>query len=184
MDQKTNVGKVIHELRKAKGLSVKDLAQASRISSSMLSQLERGNANPSINTLREIAGVLEVPLFRLFLEENDGTEFVVRADSRRRVQVNSGSISYELLTPDLNGDIEFATLTLASGEKSSLVSLSHRGEEVSYVEQGSLLVHVESHTFELNQGDSIRIPANAKHFWENISSADATVIFAITPPSF
>lgn len=184
MDGKTNVGYVIHELRKAKGLSVKDLAQASNISSSMLSQLERGNANPSINTLREIAAVLEVPLFRLFMEDTNGTDMVVRADSRRRVQMNSGSISYELLTPDLNGDIEFATLTLSSGERSSMVSLSHRGEEVSYVEQGSLLVHVESHTIELNKGDSIRIPANAKHYWENISSADATVIFAITPPSF
>lgn len=184
MDNKSTVGSVIHELRKAKGLSVKDLAQASNISSSMLSQLERGNANPSINTLREIASVLDVPLFRLFMEESNDTDMVVRANSRRRVQLDSDSISYELLTPNLNGDIEFATLTLASGQKSSLIPLSHRGEEVSYIEQGSLIVHVESHTIELNKGDSIRIPANAKHYWENISTADATVIFAITPPSF
>ena len=62
MNKEINVGITIKNIRKAKKLLLKDVALKCGISSSMLSQIEKGNANPSLNTIKSIAQVLEVPL--------------------------------------------------------------------------------------------------------------------------
>lgn len=185
MYSEINVGGIIQEFRKQKGLSVKELAAKAEISSSMLSQLERGFANPSISTLRAIANVLEVPLFKFFMEETDASELVVYADKRKRLPTyeNEG-ITYELLTPTISGDIEFALLTLEPGCQSSSTPLSHTSEEVAFVQKGELRIHINSNIIDLHEGDSIRIPPNTEHYWENVSSSVSTTIFAITPPTF
>ena len=56
------LGKKIKEARERLGLSIKDLATKVDVSSSLLSQIERDLANPSLNTLRSIAAQLEVSL--------------------------------------------------------------------------------------------------------------------------
>ena len=74
MNKEINVGITIKNIRKAKKLLLKDVALKCGISSSMLSQIEKGNANPSLNTIKSIAQVLEVPLFKFFIDsekEND-----------------------------------------------------------------------------------------------------------------
>ena len=66
--EEIDIGKKIKDVRKNKGLSIKDVAKKAGISSSMLSQIERGLANPSINTLKLITHILEIPMFTLFLK--------------------------------------------------------------------------------------------------------------------
>lgn len=60
----------IKEYRIAKNLTIKELAEKANITSSMLSQIERGLANPSINTLKLIAQALDTPLFKFFIEDH------------------------------------------------------------------------------------------------------------------
>lgn len=180
-----NVGTNIQRYRKQQMMSLKELAQKAEISSSMLSQLERGLANPSISTLRSIADVLEVPLFKLFYEETLIQEMVVRSDRRKRIaNYENDGVTYELLTPDLNGDIEYAMMTLPAHCVSSITLHSHKGEEVAFVEKGTLQVVLEEDSVSLDKGDSIRILPNTMHRWENQSDFEAVVIFAMTPPTF
>mgnify|MGYP000041943461 CR=1 FL=1 len=76
MNKEINVGITIKNIRKAKKLLLKDVALKCGISSSMLSQIEKGNANPSLNTIKSIAQVLEVPLFKFFIDsEKENYEF-------------------------------------------------------------------------------------------------------------
>lgn len=56
-----NIGKKVKELREYKELSMRELAKMAEITPSMLSQIERGLANPSIQTLKLLAKALEVP---------------------------------------------------------------------------------------------------------------------------
>lgn len=79
-----NIGKIITHLRKKKNMNLKDLSLATGTTSSMLSQIERGLANPSINTLKTIARVLDVPLFTFFMEEEQQERLVVRPEERKR----------------------------------------------------------------------------------------------------
>ena len=69
-----NVGGKIKELRVQKAMSAKELASSAGISFGMLSQLEKGSTQGSVETLRKIAKVLDVTLAFLFTNSNE--EFV------------------------------------------------------------------------------------------------------------
>jgi transcriptional regulator with XRE-family HTH domain len=59
------LGRAIRELRKKKGATQEDLAKDAGLSRNMLSQIERGEGNPSWVTLRGIAAALGVPVSEL-----------------------------------------------------------------------------------------------------------------------
>ncbi|MGL6108054.1 helix-turn-helix domain-containing protein [Romboutsia sp.] len=180
-----NVSQNILKYRKSKNLTIKDLASLSGVTSSLLSQIEKGTANPSLNTIKSIASVLEVPLFNFFVSDINTKDLVVRADSRKKMTFpESDSFSYELLSPNLNGSIEFMMMKIPQNAHSSDELMDHKGEEVAYVTKGSVHLYLMNDVILLNTGDSIKIPPHAKHKWVNEFSNEAEVVFAVTPPSF
>ena len=180
-----NIGSKIREFRLSKGLSLKALAETAGVSSSLLSQIEKGSANPSINTIKNIADVLETPLFLFFKEEAPKDNFIVRKKERRAMSFSKGKEnSYELLTPDLSGDIEFMILKLNPGAEASVKRREHRGEEEAYILEGSVKLYLEGDDFILHEGDSARINSYMKHRWKNEGKEGAKIIFAINPPCF
>lgn len=66
-----SLGKKIQSIRAAKGMSVRKAAGLAEITPSMLSQIENDQVNPSINTLRTLASILDTPLYMLFQEEEN-----------------------------------------------------------------------------------------------------------------
>ena len=67
---KTNLGKKIKDVRKAKGLTQAELA-GNKITRNMLSGIENGTTNPSLDTLEYIADGLGVPVSYLISEDDD-----------------------------------------------------------------------------------------------------------------
>ena len=65
------IGQTIRDFRNNKGMTLGELAAKVNVSSSLISQLERGGVNLSISLLKSIADALEVPLFSLFDKEED-----------------------------------------------------------------------------------------------------------------
>ena len=64
-----NIGEKIAQYRKSKDLSIRELAKMADVTPSLLSQIERGLANPSVNSLKSIANALNAPLFTFFTSE-------------------------------------------------------------------------------------------------------------------
>jgi len=64
MMEALHTGKVIKQIRLQKKYSVRKVAAMAGITASMLSQIENEQTNPSLNTLRSIAQVLEEPLYK------------------------------------------------------------------------------------------------------------------------
>ncbi|MBI6871953.1 helix-turn-helix domain-containing protein [Clostridium aciditolerans] len=180
-----NVGEKISEYRKAKNLSIRDLAKLTNVTPSLLSQIERGLANPSLNTLKVIAKILEIPLFAFFVTPLNTKELVVRSDKRKKMILpENKNVAYELLSPDLSGAIEFALMKLTPNSNSSEELMEHEGEEVAFVIEGKLNLYIDSNVIVLDTGDSVRIPRGMKHKWENSYKENGAIVFAITPPSF
>jgi transcriptional regulator with XRE-family HTH domain len=70
-----NVGARIREHRKAKGLSQVELGQKVGLSQKTITNYERGEREPSLDTLRDLAKALEVPFERLVvLDEGKKSE--------------------------------------------------------------------------------------------------------------
>lgn len=194
-DDATALGRKIRDLRTRAGLTLDDLANAAGVSRSQISQIERGVAGPSLSTLRGIAYAIGVPMAALFLDSGDvGTvaaqpesAFVVRAAKRKKMHARRSRVEYELLTPDVNRQVEFLLGELGPGssvppEQGAFVA--HEGEENVYVESGSVVFLLGAQELALGPGDSISFDCTVPHRVENRSGQAARMIIAITPPTF
>ena len=187
------VGRKIRARRQQAGLTLQRLASAVGVSPSLISQVERGRASPSITTLRRIAAALEVPIAALFLGdqapspgETDrmGKRLVVRRPERKRLHVPRSKIGYELLTPDLNRKVEFLWIQYEPGSVTHPAPMAHPGEENAVCLEGSVVVTIDGQDFVLNKGDSISFDSGRPHRVENRTNKRAVLVSAITPPSF
>ena len=82
-----DISRNITEYRKSKNLTIKELANLTGVTPSLLSQIEKGTSNPSINTLKQISKALDIPLFNFFINDNPTENLVVRKDSRKKNNV-------------------------------------------------------------------------------------------------
>ena len=182
--EEINIGAKVQEYRQMRQYSLRELAARAQMTPSMLSQIENNGTNPSINTLKNLAAALEVPMFKFFQTDQIGESLIVRKGNYMQVGSAKDGVIYELLTPDLSGSIEFCRMEIPPESVTAAAKKAHTGEEVAYVVSGSVLIHMNEDTFTLDEGDSVRIPAGTNHLWENREQTSAQVIFAITPPSF
>jgi transcriptional regulator with XRE-family HTH domain len=192
-EEALELGREIRALRLQAGLTLQSLAGAAGVSQSLISQIERGLASPSITTLRRIAASLNVPIAALFLgsaEASDGEtdtlrrRLVVRRDERKGLHVPRSKIVYELLTPDLNRRIEFLWIEYEPGAVTRPAPMSHQGEENAICLEGSVVVTIDEQEFVLNEGDSISFDSGRPHQVENRTGERAVLVSAITPPAF
>jgi len=177
------LGEKIRQKRTEKGMSLKELAEQTGLSSGFISQVERDLAEPSITSLRKIAGALEVAIFHFFVDkESEGR--VVRKDGRQKIRFSESQVVYELLSPDLNRQMETVMGTLDPGGATSSEVMTHPGEEVIYVLEGEMFITIGSEAYTLTEGDTIYYYGTMPHLIENLSSGPMKFISTITPPRF
>src|SRR4051794_5072525 len=95
------VGPRVKALREAMDLSLRDLSERSGVSAPMLSQVERGETSPTLQTAARIAAGLELSLSQLLRLDEGGAVSIVRVDERR--SGGGGGHAHEILTPPLPG---------------------------------------------------------------------------------
>ena len=192
MSTEFSIGQKVKRLRENKNMSTKELAEKANISAGMISQLERGSTSGSVETLRKIAKVLDTTLASLFESKQDIKKYknyealhVVRKNDRRKISFPDPLYKCEMLTPDLQGDIEFVLVELEANRTTD-DKLPHTkgGEECDYVLSGIIEIQIGSKKYTLKEGDSIRFNPEIPHKIENKSNQKASYISAITPPSF
>jgi transcriptional regulator with XRE-family HTH domain len=182
------LGQRIRQLRLARGMIAADLASGAGVSPSFLSQVERGLASPSLKVLNALANALEVTVGALVEEDprdqygvNDRIAEIVRADARKVMRRASGP-DYQLLSPDLRGEIEFILVELAVGD--AALPASHEGEEQLVVLRGALTLEVAGQRFVLQPGDAVRFEPSQPHRTLNEGAETVVYLSASTPPSF
>lgn len=94
------------------------------------------------------------------------------------------NLSYELLSPDFTGNPAVSLMHVPPNTHSSEKLLGHKGEEIAFILEGKIKVHLDGDEFVLETGDSVKIPAYMKHKWENNFTQNAIILFAVTPPVF
>jgi transcriptional regulator with XRE-family HTH domain len=176
------IGKNIKKIRLNNNLTLQELAEESGLTRSLISQIENGKANPSINTLKKLARNLHVPIGSFFNEDNDHS-IVVKYENRKILKTRSG-ITYYLLNPTLkNTNIEFLYV-IYEKDASTGTRYSHQGEEIGVVLKGKLKIIVEKEEYILNKGDSIKIDSSLPHKIINIYNGDTEAHWVNSPPTF
>ncbi|MBX9749217.1 MAG: cupin domain-containing protein [Roseococcus sp.] len=180
------IGRQIRELRKLKGLTLTDMAQRLGVSIGYLSQIERDRSRLQIGTLKAISDVLGVHINWFFQAQPERppeeVEYIVRAESRRRMTFTGLGIREELASPNLAGPLELLVSTIEPGADSG--DYSHEGAEAGFVLTGRLTLWIDGRCFELREGDSFSFPSTLTHRCQNPGTTVTRVLWVITPPSY
>ncbi len=168
----------VRQLRKKKGWTLEQLSAACGVSRSMLSQIERNEANPTLAVAYRIAQSFGMSLGNL-VDIPDATTAIdiVRSDDRTYHYRSGKDVKIRTLSPPhVETDVEFYEVSLRPGAK--LKSAPHFGgvREFLTVENGMVKVIANTDEAVLNQGDSAHYPADVPHAIENIGKTEATVV--------
>ena len=177
------IGEKIRRRRREMDMSMKVLAEKTGLTPGFISQVERELAEPSITSLRKIAEALGVAVFYFFTEEKS-PGIVVRKDGRQSRSFHKSHITYELLSPDLNRQMEMFMASLDPGAATCDEPLAHNGEEVTHVLEGKMWIKIGEEEYDLDAGDTIYYFSSIPHRIVNTGDSVLRFISAITPPVF
>ena len=182
------MGQQVRELRKAKRMTLKELALASRLSSGYISLIERDLCTPSIKALHDIATALEINISWFFpapsvKSASSESDIVVRKENRRVLRFGDG-IRDELLSPNLGTELELLSCHFEPGANSGNSPYSHDSEEAGVVVFGQINLWVDDILYQLKEGDSFQFDSRRPHRYTNNGKTEAHVIWAITPPTY
>ena len=110
-------------------MTIRELSEATEKSLGWISQIERDKSQPSIDDLRDLADVLNVPLSILFGQTSSGPEeegYIVRKSARRVIGSNSSGLKEELLSPDLTDDFEVVYSTFEPNSKLAKTQIARK----------------------------------------------------------
>lgn len=177
------IGKRLKRRRTELRLTLRELAAKASLTASSLSQIERGIINPSLKSLQNISNALEVPMV-YFMEDATSKSPVVRANNRKKLNLDESKASYELLTPDLTGSLEVMLRTIEPNHEIIIRKLSVETEQFIFILAGKLLVGLEDQEYVLDVGDSIRFKGNALLKLSCAADTRTQWVSVITPPVF
>jgi transcriptional regulator with XRE-family HTH domain len=178
------IGPYIHQLRRRQGLTLDGLAKISGVSKSMLSQIERGQTNPTLATVWALAEALKVDVSELigFRQPEKRVRIdVASASFTPEIRTEDGRCLLRILSPaDRADSLEWYELTFAPG--GALISSPHaRGtREHLTVLEGSLDVIAASERQTVPLGATARYPADVEHEIRNDGPGDAKALLVVT----
>ena len=177
-----NLGKRVKKLRGDRGWSLEELANASGVSRSMLSEIEREKANPTLTVTFRIARAFGLTLQELIesAEARASKIQVIRASDRAQVYRSDKQCEIRTLSPiNLEKDVEFYEVTLKPG--GALRSQPHfeGTREFLTVEEGSVRIESDQDTDELTKGDSGTYRADVPHAIVNTAKGPAVVFLVV-----
>ena len=177
------VGATLQKMRLARGLTLDDLSRAAGVSKSMLSQIEREKANPTIAITWRLANALGVGIGELLASETKQAEAIHVLEAHELPTLPGDHAGYVLriLGPmELAGKFEWYELTLAAN--GALASNAHdpgTSEHLTML-QGTMELEVDGETRKLKTGATARYQADRKHSIRNPGKSEARALMVVT----
>lgn len=177
------IGARVRRIRHRLGMTVDEVARSADLSIGIVSQLERGQGNPSLSTLCRLADGIGVHVADLLKEDTSGRSAVVRADERTPLPLAADppGLVRELLTPSLESPMQVIRTLMPPHTSHETRPFRHLGTESVHVLTGRLVIGVGHERFELDTGDTITYDCTLGHWWENPFDAP-TELIGITVP--
>ncbi len=176
------VGRTLRKARRRRGITLKQAAEASNLSVSHISAVERDLGNISMTALQRLAHAVGLQVSDLFgihapperlVRSGDGPTLVL---SDGHVRMQSLSVSAALLQ---------AHIFVAEPGGGSEGAYRHEGEEIVHVIEGEVEFWLdEAEQYVVGAGDSLTFPSTLAHRWRNTLPRRAVMIWVNTPISF
>jgi transcriptional regulator with XRE-family HTH domain len=175
------LGARVKHLRSARGWSLEALANASGVSRSMLSQIEREQANPTLAVTLRIARAFGIGLSELLEVPGAASAItVIRSNDHTYDYRSDKDCRIRTLSPlNLEKDVELYEIWLQPG--GALRSSPHfeGTREFLTVQRGKVRIESAGDLEDLDAGDSASYRADVAHAIINLGKADAVVFLIV-----
>lgn len=190
-----HLGNKVREARSRLGLSQRQLAERAGLSPGMLCLIERGETNPSVQSLLGLAEALGLALASFFddlpEQATTGEDTPGSSSSRRRMVLPAemrpvlelaGGITWSRLTPGPEAGVEFREVRYEPGACSSPKPIQHAGREWGLVLEGELMLELGPERLLLRPGDSVVFDSRIPHRTLNTGAAPMRAVWVNFQP--
>jgi transcriptional regulator with XRE-family HTH domain len=172
-------GRQLRLLRRARGLTLSELAERAGCTDGYLSSVETGATTPTLSSLATLAAVLGSDMSVFFPTRQRDPIHVHRASDNRHLRIASNSESYTILSarsvdPSYTGLLEDIA-------QPSETSYSYFGERFLLMLAGDIELRIGSGTHRLAPGDSIHYSSHPDHLLRVTSARPANILWIVTP---
>ena len=186
LSEEGDTSQILRRIRALKGVTLRDLARASKISVSYLSNYENGKANITIGSLKKIAQALGVSTSDL-LSEEQGRDIVIVPKERRYIrelfESETGTAYQEYMMRSNSAIMHVSIATLPPNSDTGEPS-SHYGEEFVYVFKGSLTVILNNSAYRIEEGTMAYYNSSLLHKLANDGETNTEYLHVNTPPTY
>ncbi len=181
------VGDTLAALRQAQSLSLDELSRKAGVSKSMLSQIERAQANPTVAVVWRLANALGVPMGDLLGSSRAPAAPVIELVAMHAtptLRSPDGLCELRILGPiELAGQFEWYALSLQVGGALESQAHEHGTREHLTVISGSLEVVSGDAQQRLKNGETARYAADRPHTVRNLGKTAASAWLVVKHPA-
>lgn len=175
------VGHQLRLLRKARKLSIRMLAKHSGLSVNTLSLIENGRTSPSVNTLKQLARSLDVPITAFFEAEHPAHKVAYqKAGERQQIVLPKGQMERFSTGMPHAGSEPFIT-RFEPGATSGKSPIIFPGREFIYCLEGKITYIIDEEEYPLAPGDSLIFDAYTPHSWRNAEKESSSALLVLCP---
>ncbi|MGL5707801.1 MAG: HTH-type transcriptional regulator PuuR [Aeromonas veronii] len=178
------MGERLAAVRHQLGLSQRRAAELSGLTHGAICMIEQDKVSPSVASLQKLLTVYGLPLSRFFAEEEQCHPPQVVIKAGQLIELGSQGVSMKLVHNGNNRrQLGFMLETYPPGTDTG-GQVTHQGEEVGTVLEGSVVLTVAGESYQLEAGDSYVIDTGEPHSFSNPSGQTCRIVSAHTPASF
>jgi transcriptional regulator with XRE-family HTH domain len=172
----------VRSMRMALELSIDALAQASGVSRSMISLIERGETNATAVVLDRIAAALGCTLSAfLEREEAPSSPLSKRAKQETWRDPDSGYVRRMLSPPHFDSPIDLIDVTFPAGARVAYAATRGRDlHQQLWIISGAMNIQVGDDSFELSVGDCLATHVGQPVVYTNPHAKEARYLVALT----
>jgi len=169
----TELGARIKRIRKARGLTLKDIEGRSQVSATHISEIERGKTSPTIGALARIAAALGKDTAFFLETENLDDVSLIKYEERHKLEFKSAAGYYQRLSHGIpGGRLQAYRLHLEPSAVLGYTHVNQEGEASIYCERGQVEFRANGETILLNPGDSAHFMELESHGFGNPSQTE------------
>lgn len=173
----------LKEIREKRKLSLDKLAEHTGVSKSMLGQIERGESNPTIQTLWKIVKGLKIS-FTSLIDQKKADILFVKKNNVSPILGDEGKFRiYPIFPFDEKRRFEILSIELDSGACSFSEPHEDYTEEFVMVYEGEFTLRTDGDQYIIKPGDSIRYRGDREHSYHNFSKGITKISMVIYYPN-
>lgn len=171
-----NVSENLKRIRRARNMSLDQLAEQSGVSKSMLAQIERGTANPSLGVLGKITSGLRIE-FQELIQRPQIDYMRITPSALAPIKELEGKYRVRTCLPyEDTHEIELYQIDLEPGGVYKSGAHGEKTREYLYVTQGVVTVDTRQHSEEVPTGEIFIFETDTAHVYRNTGESMASCI--------